>query len=324
MGSPPRELVVILQAWCQFAAARANYGLSEGRGCTCWGVCCSFTRQHLAACTDSTENRHARRRPPPKVPAPAVVPGQLGITVDTTRFSNRRVAITGGAGGIGQAIARRLVAEGAEVFALDRKGLEGLPEGVSGLELDLGSPASVAEVVASLYAGDDRPVDLVNSAGIVEDDVAAVDMPIEQFDAVIGVNLRGVFLTCQAFGRELMARGGGAIVNIASMSGNAVVNFPQKQSAYNTSKAAVTALTKSLAVEWGPSGVRVNALSPGYVDTPLNHLKAHMHDTWKRDVVVDRFATPEEVAGSVAFLLSDDASYYVGAELLMDGGYSLR
>ncbi|WP_218869961.1 SDR family NAD(P)-dependent oxidoreductase [Herbiconiux flava] len=234
------------------------------------------------------------------------------------------MAITGGAGGIGQAIARRLVAEGAEVFALDRKGLEGLPEGVSGLELDLGSPASVAEVVASLYAGDDRPVDLVNSAGIVEDDVAAVDMPIEQFDAVIGVNLRGVFLTCQAFGRELMARGGGAIVNIASMSGNAVVNFPQKQSAYNTSKAAVTALTKSLAVEWGPSGVRVNALSPGYVDTPLNHLKAHMHDTWKRDVVVDRFATPEEVAGSVAFLLSDDASYYVGAELLMDGGYSLR
>jgi NAD(P)-dependent dehydrogenase (short-subunit alcohol dehydrogenase family) len=234
------------------------------------------------------------------------------------------VAITGGAGGIGQAIARRLVAEGAEVFALDRKGLEDLPEGVSGIELDLGSPASVAEVVASLYAGDERRVDLVNSAGIVEDDVAAVDMPIEQFDAVIGVNLRGVFLTCQAFGRELMARGGGAIVNIASMSGNAVVNFPQKQSAYNTSKAAVTALTKSLAVEWGPSGVRVNALSPGYVDTPLNHLKAHMHDTWKRDIVVDRFATPEEVAASVAFLLSDDASYYVGAELLMDGGYSLR
>jgi len=244
--------------------------------------------------------------------------------VDTTRFAGRRIAITGGAGGIGQAIARRLVAEGAEVYALDRTGLDTLPAGVTGMTIDLSSPASVADVVTALYAEDDRPVDLVNSAGIVEDDVAAIDMPIEQFDAVMGVNLRGVFLTCQTFGRELIARGGGAIVNIASMSGNAVVNFPQKQSAYNTSKAAVTALTKSIAVEWGPLGVRVNALSPGYVDTPLNALKAHMHDTWKRDVVVDRFATPVEVAGSVAFLLSDDAAYYIGAELLMDGGYSLR
>lgn len=240
------------------------------------------------------------------------------------RFEGRRVAVTGAAGGIGHAIVTRLLAEGAIVYGLDRAGLENLPEGASGIPIDLSSPQSVAEAVAALYAEDDSPVHLVNSAGIVEDDVAAEDMPIEQFDAVLGVNLRGVFLTCQAFGRELLARGGGAIVNIASMSGNAVVNFPQKQSAYNTSKAAVTALTKSLAVEWSPRGVRLNSLSPGYVDTPLNYLKAHMHDTWKRDIVVDRFATPEEVAASVAFLLSDDAAYYVGAELLMDGGYSLR
>lgn len=244
--------------------------------------------------------------------------------MNTQRFAGRRIAITGATGGIGHAIALRLVAEGAEVYGLDRQGLENLPDGVPGCEVDLTSATSVTAAVARLYADDDRPVDLVNCAGIVEDDVAAVDMPIEQFDAVIGVNLRGVFLACQAFGRELLARGGGAIVNIASMSGNAVVNYPQKQSAYNTSKAAVTALTKSLAVEWSPHGVRVNALSPGYVDTPLNHLKSHMHDVWKRDIVVDRFATPDEVAGSVAFLLSDDAAYYVGAELLMDGGYSLR
>jgi len=234
------------------------------------------------------------------------------------------VAVTGAAGGIGQAIVERLTSEGAEVYGLDRQGLDTLPNGVRGIEMDLSSPQSVAGVVAGLYSTDPRPVDLVNSAGIVEDDVAAENMPIEQFDAVLGVNVRGVFITCQAFGRELLARGGGAIVNIASTSGNAVVNFPQKQSAYNTSKAAVTALTKSLAVEWSPRGVRLNALSPGYVDTPLNYLKANMHETWKRDIVVDRFATPEEVAASVAFLLSDDASYFVGAELLMDGGYSLR
>ena len=241
-----------------------------------------------------------------------------------SRFQGRRVAVTGAAGGIGSAIVARLVDEGAEVIALDRRTPEALPDGAVGVELDLTSPEAVADVVRDLYAGDDRPVHLVNSAGIVEDDVPAVDMPIEQWDAVLGVNLRGTFITCQAFGRELIARGGGAIVNIASMSGNAVVNAPQRQAAYNTSKAGVSALTRSLAVEWSPLGVRINALSPGYVGTPLNALKAHMHETWKQGVVTRRFATPEEVAASVAFLLSDEADYYVGAELLMDGGYSLR
>lgn len=243
---------------------------------------------------------------------------------ESTRFVGRRVAVTGAAGGIGQAIVSRLLAEGAEVYGLDLRGVDTLPAGATGIGIDLDSPESVAAVVARLYADDPRPVDLVNSAGIVEDNVAAEDMPIEQFDAVLGINLRGVFITCQAFGRELLARGGGAIVNIASMSGNAVVNYPQRQSAYNTSKAAVTALTKSLSVEWSPRGVRLNALSPGYVDTPLNYLKADMHDTWKRDIVIDRFATPAEVAGAVAFLLSDDAAYFIGSELLMDGGFSLR
>jgi len=242
----------------------------------------------------------------------------------TSTLEGRRIAVTGAAGGIGLAIVDRLMAEGAEPVGLDVKGLDRLPEGVRGLEVDLTSPASVAEVVAELYSTDERPVDLVNSAGIVEDDVAAEDMDVAQFDAVHGVNVRGVFVTSQAFGRELLARGGGSIVNIASMSGNALVNWPQKQSAYNSSKAAVSALSRSLAVEWGARGVRVNTVSPGYVDTPLNHLKAHMHEGWKADTVLGRFATPEEVAGAVAFLLGPDAGYFVGAELLMDGGSSLR
>lgn len=241
-----------------------------------------------------------------------------------SRLRNRRVAVTGAAGGIGAAIVTRLIAEGADVIALDRRTPASLPEGATGVELDLTDPDAVASVVRDLYTADDRPVHLVNSAGIVEDDVPAVEMSIDQWDAVLGVNLRGTFITCQAFGRELLARGGGAIVNIASMSGNAVVNAPQRQAAYNTSKAGVSALTRSLAVEWAPAGVRVNALSPGYVGTPLNALKEHMHETWKEGVVTRRFATPEEVAASVAFLLSDEADYYVGAELLMDGGYSLR
>jgi NAD(P)-dependent dehydrogenase (short-subunit alcohol dehydrogenase family) len=239
-------------------------------------------------------------------------------------FGGRRIAVTGAAGGIGLAIAERLLADGAEVYGLDFKGLENLPHGVNCVEMDVTSAASVREAVERIYELGDGPVDLVNSAGVVEDDVAAVDMPIEQFDKVYAVNIRGVFLTCQAFGKELLARGGGSIVNIASMSGNHVVNFPQKQSAYNSSKAAVTALTKSLAVEWGPQGVRVNALSPGYVDTPLNLLKQHMHETWKKDTVNGRFATPAEVAAAVTFLLSEEAGYFLGSELLMDGGFSLR
>jgi len=239
-------------------------------------------------------------------------------------LAGQRVAVTGAAGGIGAAIVDRLLAEGAEVIALDIRGLESLPANVRSYEADLTSVDSITGIVEDLYLSDARPVYLVNSAGIVEDDVAAEDMPISQFDAVYGVNIRGVFITCQAFGRALLERGGGNIVNIASMSGNAIVNYPQKQSAYNSSKAAVSALTRSLAVEWGGRGVRINALSPGYVDTPLNHLKAHMHETWKRDTVLGRFATPEEVAAAVVFLLSDESSYFLGAELLMDGGSSLR
>jgi NAD(P)-dependent dehydrogenase (short-subunit alcohol dehydrogenase family) len=167
-------------------------------------------------------------------------------------------------------------------------------------------------------------VDLVSCAGIVEGDVAAEDMTVEQFDSVLAVNLRGVFLGCQAFGRELLARGGGSIVNVASMSGNCVVNFPQRQCAYNASKAAVTALTKSLAVEWGPRGVRVNAISPGYVDTPILADKPHQFAQWKEGIVLGRFAEPVEIAKAVSFLLSVDSSYCCGTELVIDGGYSLR
>jgi NAD(P)-dependent dehydrogenase (short-subunit alcohol dehydrogenase family) len=144
-------------------------------------------------------------------------------------LEGRRVAVTGAGGGIGGAIVRRLQAEDAEVIALDLRGLEGLGPGVETHEADLTSPASIAAIVKDLYADDPRPVHLVNSAGIVEDDVAAEEMPVEQFDAVYAVNIRGVFVACQAFGRELLARGGGAIVNIASMSGNGRVPITHRR-----------------------------------------------------------------------------------------------
>jgi NAD(P)-dependent dehydrogenase (short-subunit alcohol dehydrogenase family) len=240
------------------------------------------------------------------------------------RFDGRRVAVTGAAGGIGLAICADLLEQGALVYGLDLHGLDRLPDAAHGVPVDLTSEKSVVAAVAGLYAHDDRPVDLVTCAGIVEDNVPAEQLSASQFDAVLGVNLRGVFLTCREFGRELLARGGGAIVNVASMSGNAVVNHPQRQCAYNTSKAGVSALTRSLAVEWGPRGVRVNAVSPGYVDTPLNSLKTEMHGQWLAETVLGRFAQPIEIARAVRYLLSEDAAFCCGTELLIDGGFSLR
>jgi NAD(P)-dependent dehydrogenase (short-subunit alcohol dehydrogenase family) len=241
----------------------------------------------------------------------------------TDRFEGRRIAVTGAAGGIGLAICESLAAQGAQVHGLDLKGLDALPAGVDGRECDVTSEESVVGVVRELYAADDRPIDLVNSAGIVEN-VPAEEMPVSEFDRILAVNLRGVFLTCREFGRELLARGGGAIVNIASMSGNAIVNHPQRQCAYNTSKAGVSALTRSLAVEWGPRGVRVNAVSPGYVATPLTMTKTDLHPQWMRETVLGRFGQPWEIAKAVEYFLSDDSAFCCGAELLIDGGFALR
>lgn len=239
-------------------------------------------------------------------------------------FQNRHVAVTGASGGIGRVLCEHLAGAGLQVFGLDLVPDERPPEGVRGLPLDITDAAAVDAVAAQVFELAGAPVDLVNCAGIVENDIPAEEMSIQQFDAVMAVNLRGVFLGCQAFGRRLLQRGGGSIVNVASMSGNLVVNYPQRQSAYNASKAAVTALTKSLAVEWGPRGVRVNAISPGYVETPLLSLKKHQFEQWKAGIVLGRFAQPLEIARAVAFLLGSDSSYCCGTELVIDGGYSLR
>ena len=236
-------------------------------------------------------------------------------------LSGAHIAVTGAAGGIGLATCRWLTDRGAVVYALDRKPADDqVGEFVA---TDVTEPGSVGAAVEHIAGAAGRVDGVVAGAGIAEDDVAAEEMDPATFDEVIGVNLRGVFLTCQAFGRRMLAQGHGRIVTLSSMSGNHVVNVPQRQCAYNASKAGVTALTKSLAVEWGPRGVRVNAVSPGYVDTPLNALKAHQHDEWKGRTVLRRFAAPAEIAAAVGYLLSDEAAFCCGTELLIDGGYSL-
>lgn len=234
----------------------------------------------------------------------------------------RIVVVTGGAGDIGRAICRRFARDGARVWALDLREIDEPMPGTEFLHLDVTDAAAVTSAAQHVAAESNRVDVLVNAAGIVEN-VPVADMEVDTFDRVLAVNLRGVFLTCQAFGRIMLGQGEGRIVNIASMSGTAVVNTPQCQAAYNTSKAAVSALTRSMAVEWAPRGVRVNALSPGYVETELLALKRAQHGSWKERTPVGRFATVDEVAGAVAYLTGDEAGFYQGADVLMDGGYTL-
>lgn len=231
------------------------------------------------------------------------------------------VIVTGAAGGVGQAVAGWLDERGARVFGLDRR------RPVSGIgtfvEVDVGSEASVEQAVRQVLESAGRIDGLVAAAGLSEEPTPAEEMGLDAWQRTIGVNLTGVFLTCRQVGRVMLEQQSGRIVTIASMSGAHIVNVPQRQVAYNASKGGLVAMTKSLAFEWASRGVRVNALSPGYVDTPLLGSKHDLHEIWKAATPVHRFADPSEVAAAVGWLLSDEAAFCCGTELLMDGGYSL-
>jgi len=239
----------------------------------------------------------------------------------TDEFEGTVIVVTGAAGGIGQAVSSWLAARGARVFDLDRR----QPDPAVGefVAVDVLDPDSIENAVAAVVATGGRIDGLVAAAGLSEEPTPAEDMPVEVWRRTIEVNLTGVFLTCQRVGRVMLEQGHGRIVTIASMSGAHVVNQPQQQVAYNSSKAGVVAMTKSLAFEWAARGVRVNALSPGYVDTPLLASKVAMHPIWKGAIPLGRFAEPREEAAAVGWLLSDAAAFCCGTELLMDGGYTL-
>jgi NAD(P)-dependent dehydrogenase (short-subunit alcohol dehydrogenase family) len=161
----------------------------------------------------------------------------------------------------------------------------------------------------------------VNCAGIA-DSAPAEEMALTQWQRVIDTDYTGVFLSCQAEARAMLSNGGGAIVNIASMSG-VIVNRGLLQAHYNSAKAAVIHLSKSLAMEWVGRGIRVNSISPGYTATPMNTRPemAHQFARFEADTPLARMATVDEIAGPVVFLLSDAASFCTGVDLLVDGGF---
>lgn len=241
-------------------------------------------------------------------------------------FARRHAVITGGAAGIGLAIARRLAAGGASLTLWDRdsalleaaKATLGSSVKVKCVTVDVSDSAQVDAARDATVEGG-GPVDiLVNSAGITGPNVSVSDYPIEDWDMVMAINLRGPFLTCRALAPQMQARDYGRIVNIASV---AAKEGNPNASAYSASKAGLVALTKSLGKELAQTGVRVNCVTPAAVRTGIFAQMTQQHiDYMLSKIPMNRFGQPEEIAALVAWLASEDCSFSTGAVFDISGG----
>jgi NAD(P)-dependent dehydrogenase (short-subunit alcohol dehydrogenase family) len=246
--------------------------------------------------------------------------------LDAFRLDGRVAVVTGGNRGIGLAVARALGEAGARVAIAARE--HERSEQVAGdlgalpVRTDVTDPASVGAMLDEVTR-ELGPVDvLVNNAGVCFHR-PTLEVPEDEWRAVWDVNVDGVWHCSRVVGAQMLERGSGAIVNIGSISA-LIVNRPQWQPAYNASKAAVHQLTKSLAAEWAPRGVRVNALAPGYVKTEMAPVDdPHFKPRWIDDAPMQRYALPEELGPSVVFLAADASSFMTGSVLVLDGGYTI-
>ncbi|WP_214318327.1 SDR family NAD(P)-dependent oxidoreductase [Nonomuraea sediminis] len=243
-------------------------------------------------------------------------------------LTGKAVLISGGSSGIGEAAAARFIAEGARVYlcgvdaeqvaeVVDRLGVAG------GTVCDVSLPEDVERLVEAAEAALGGIDVLINNAGVAWRE-PFLEITAEHWDRLMAVNLRGMFLVAQAVSRRMVDRGtGGAIVNMASTNG---LKGEGDYAHYNASKGGVLQLTRTMAVELGRHGIRVNAVCPGYISTPLNaQIAASLGEdfvaAYARDQIpLGRTGLAEEVAAAYAFLASDEASFVHGAELVIDGG----
>jgi NAD(P)-dependent dehydrogenase (short-subunit alcohol dehydrogenase family) len=249
------------------------------------------------------------------------------------KLGGKTAVVTGGGQGIGLACVEALAEAGAKVVIADRdakaadagraemktKGYD-----IELVDMDVTNSGRVTEVAGQLASRYGKVDILVNNAGIARSETPAETVTDEHWLNVLDVNLNGTFWCCRAFGKHMLQAKTGTIVNVGSMSGF-IVNKPQEQCYYNASKAAVHHLTKSLAAEWGARGVRVNAVAPTYIETPLNAFvksNPRMYDAWIGGTPMARMGRVEEIASVVLFLASDAASLMTGSIVLVDGGYT--
>lgn len=247
---------------------------------------------------------------------------------DDFSLKGRTALVVGGATGIGRAAAEALVNFGATVFIGGRSTDVGEATaaeiGASYLAMDVTDTTSVDAAVAELVRRSGRLDVAVNGAG------TGLNKPTEEtedaeFARVVDVNFGGVFRCCRAEGRVMLEQGGGAIINIASMSAH-IVNHPQRQGVYNASKAAILHYTRSLAVEWADRGIRVNSISPGYTETAMTAISRTIPErlaSWHAKTPLGRIANPEEMAGAIVYLASAVSSFVTGTDIVVDGGYQL-
>ena len=238
--------------------------------------------------------------------------------------------VTGGGRGIGQVIALGLAKAGAEVAIFSRTGAN---ETVELIEKSGGKAHSfLVDVTDETQVNDgiSEVFDLYGSLDIVFNNAgvcihkATLDASIDEWRQVIDINLTGEYIIARAAGRLMMEKGiKGRIINMASMSGS-IVNIPQWQASYNASKAGVIHMTKSLAVEWAESGIRVNSISPGYINTPMSaDTPKELRDAWMPLIPQKRMGEPEELMPAILYLASSAAGYTTGSDIIVDGGYSI-
>ncbi len=249
---------------------------------------------------------------------------------DLFSLQGKTTVVTGGGQGIGKTVAHALAAAGSNIAIIDLQDATKVAAEIAeehgvktaSFVCDVTDPERVQQTIEA--AADELGAldNLFNNAGIVLHK-GSLELEPEEFTKVIDVNLNGIFFVAQAFARHLREHGKqGAIVNTASMSAT-IVNIPQAQASYNASKAGVKHLTKSLAVEWAPDGIRVNCISPGYIATDLiGDVRKDWLAIWKDMIPFKRLGKPEELAGAVIYFLSDAATYTSGADLLIDGCFT--
>ena len=247
------------------------------------------------------------------------------------RLDNRVAVVTGSTRGLGRTFALALAEAGADIVIVGRdadaaasvKGeIEAL--GVRALVVlaDVTVRPDVERMLAETLAEFGRVDVLVNNAGTCIHK-PALEVTDEEWREVMNVNVDGVWICSQVFGRQFVDQGKGSIVNIGSMSAQ-IVNRPQFQPAYNASKAAVHHLTRSLAAEWAPLGVRVNALAPGYMRTDMSPVdEPQFRRYWIEDAPLERVGEPDELGPAIVFLASDASSFMTGSVLTIDGGYTV-